>query len=221
MYLQRTAFALAASLLAFSASADVGITANIGTGGPGLHLVVPMEKNLNGRFGINQYKRSFDHTSADIDFKAKVQLQTVDALFDWHLFSGSFRVTGGVVYNGNEIEAEGRATDGGYTINGNKYTAADVGTLTGKIDFQKAAPYLGIGWGNAIAPGSSWGFTADIGAIYHGNGHVKLGQRGCTTSKELCARLTEDIALERARLTNEMADVKFLPVIRFGLSYRF
>lgn len=221
MFLQRTVFAVAASLAAFSAQADVGITAGIGTGGPSLHVVVPMESNLNGRFGLTQYKRSFDHSSADLDFKAKVTLQTVDALFDWHLFSGSFRVTGGVVYNGNEITAEGRPTDGNFTINGNKYEAKDVGALTGKIDFQKAAPYIGIGWGNALAPNSRWNFSTDIGAIYHGNGHVGLASRGCTVSNQVCNALTADVAAERSRLTDSMADVKFLPVVRFGVSYRF
>lgn len=221
MFLQRTVFAVAASLAAFSAQADVGITAGIGTGGPSLHLVVPMENNLNGRFGVSQYKRSFEHTSNDIDFKGDAKLQTADVLFDWHMFSGSFRLTAGLIYNGNEVSAEARPTDGSFTINGNKYDAKDVGTLNGKIDFQKAAPYLGIGWGNALAPNSRWSFSTDIGAIYHGNGHVALASQGCTVDKDLCGKLAADVAAERSRLTDSMADVKFWPVVRFGVSYRF
>lgn len=225
MFFQRTVIAVAASLAAMSAHAEigVGITADLGTTGAGFHLVVPMEATLNGRFGINYYKHDFDKRSGGINYDADAKLQTFDALFDWYAFTGSeFRLTGGVVYNGNEIKARARPNSNGqYTINGRGYSATDVGTLTGDVDFNKAAPYFGVGWGNALTPNKRWNVSADLGAFYQGKGKLDLISRGCSTSQLICRQLASDVAVEERRLTAELADHKFFPVLRVSVAYSF
>ncbi|MEF9930510.1 MAG: hypothetical protein RR804_22045, partial [Massilia sp.] len=85
------------------------VTATLGTTGAGVHLVVPMERTLNGRFGINYYKHDFDKRSGGIDYDGDAKLQTFDALFDWYAFADTaLRLTAGVVYNGNEVTAKAR-----------------------------------------------------------------------------------------------------------------
>lgn len=216
------AFALG-TCLAANAHADIGVTLDAGTTGAGVHLVVPMEATLNGRFGVNHYKHGFDKRSGGIDYTASGKLRTVDVLFDWYAFGTSqLRLTGGLVYNGNEVVARGRADDRGlYTINGRRYAAADVGTLDAKVDFQKAAPYFGIGWGNALSPNRRWNFSGDLGAFYHGNAHVALDSVGCKSNAIVCAVLASDVRAERARLAEELRDHKFFPVLRASLSYSF
>ncbi len=225
MVLKRTVVVLAATLAAASAHAEIGaaVTATLGTTGAGVHLVVPMESNLNGRFGINYFKHDSDKRSGDIDYEADAKLQTFDVLFDWYVVPNSnFRLTGGVLYNGNKIEAIGRPnSQGNYIINKVTYTAADVGTLTGDVDFQKAAPYIGIGWGNALTQNERWNFAADIGAFYHGKAHVNLVSRGCTTSTSVCRLLVRDLGLEEQRLSEELSKHKFFPVLRASVSYNF
>jgi len=226
MVSQRFAAALAAVLLptlAASAHADVGVTLDAGTTGAGVHLVIPMETYLNGRFGVNYYKHDFDKRSGGIDYTADAKLRTVDALFDWYAFGASpLRLTGGVVYNGNEVAAQGRANaQGNFTINGRHYAAADVGTLNGVVDFQKAAPYFGIGWGNALDQNRHWNFSGDLGAFYQGNAHVRLNSVGCKSNAITCALLARDVAAERTRLTEELREHKFFPVLRVSVSYRF
>jgi len=219
------AAAIAASCAAASAHAEVGmaVTASLGTTGAGVHLVVPMERTLNGRFGVNYYKHDFDKRSGSLEYDGDARLQTFDALFDWYAFSDTrFRLTAGVVYNGNEVTAKARPDSaGGYLINGQRYSVADVGTLDGDVDFRKAAPYFGIGWGNALTPNKRWNFSADLGAFYQGKGQVDLISRGCRTSQAVCTVLARDVAVEEARLTNELADHKFYPVLRASVSYSF
>jgi hypothetical protein len=155
MSLQSHALVLAAGLLcAAAAQAGVAVTADLGSTGVGAHLVVPMETYLNGRFGINYLKHDFDKTSGAIRYDIKGKVQTVDALFDFYPRAGStFRLTGGLVYNGSKFDARANPDAlGKFLINGVEYGAADVGLLHGRIDFRKAAPYLGLGWGNALAP---------------------------------------------------------------------
>jgi hypothetical protein len=226
MSLQHTVFVLASGLLfSATAQAQVGITADLGTTGVGAHLVVPMANHLNGRFGLNYLKHDFTTKSGSIDYDLKGKLQTFDVLFDWYLREGSsFRLTGGIVYNGSRFDARanpGRL--GGLTVNGVQYTAADIGVLNGKVDFRKAAPYLGIGWGNALAPqrASGWSLNADVGAFYQGKARVSLASSGCTTSQAVCDRLAADVASERARLSDDASSYKIYPVLRASIAYRF
>lgn len=217
-------FALAAALLAAGAAqAQVGITADLGTTGAGFHLVVPMESNLNGRFGANYFQHDFDRSANGVDYAIKGKLQTVDLLFDWYLREGSsFHLTGGLVYNGNRFDVDARAGQlGKFSLNGHSYAVADVGIVKGEIDYRKAAPYLGIGWGNALKSSSRWSFNADIGAFFQGNPNVKLGSYGCTVSTTVCDALVQDIAVERLHLQDDIDSLKIYPVLRASLNYRF
>jgi hypothetical protein len=225
MSLQSHALVLAAGLLcAAAAQAGVGITADLGTTGAGAHLVVPMETWLNGRFGFNYLKHDLDKTSGAIRYDIKGKLQTFDALFDFYPRAGSnFRLTGGLVYNNSKFDAKASPDAlGRFTINGVQYTATDVGLLNGRIDFRRAAPYLGVGWGNALAAGDGhWNFHTDLGAFYQGHPNVKLESAGCTTSTVVCSGLAANVVAERARLEADAASFKFYPVLRAGVSYRF
>jgi hypothetical protein len=209
--------------LAGAAQAQVGLTADLGTTGAGVHLVVPMESNLNGRFGVNGFNHDFDKTSGGVDYKIKGSLRTADILFDWYLNSdSSFHVTGGVVYNNNKLNATaGAGALGKYTLNGHTYTTADVGVLSGRVDYRKAAPYLGIGWGNALDQSKKWNFNADLGAFYQGHPNVQLASIGCVTSKTVCNGIVTDVAAERLQLTEDLDKLKFYPVLRASIGYRF
>lgn len=218
-------FALAAFAAGTSAQAQVGaaVTADLGTTGAGLHLVVPMESTLNGRFGANYLKHDFDKRSGGVDYTADAKLRTYDVLFDWYVLSdSSFHLTGGLVYNGNKVTAQGKPNAGGsFTLNGNTYTAAQVGTLNGEITFRRAAPYLGVGWGNALTPNKRWNVMADAGVIYQGKARVKLVSLGCTFSTTVCNNVARDVALERADLQKDADDFKVYPVLRANVSYSF
>lgn len=214
--------ALAALAGSAAAQAQVGVTADLGTTGAGFHLVVPMEKTLNGRFGVNYYKHDFDRRSGGVNYDADARLQTYDVLFDWYAFDGSpFRLTGGVLYNASSASANARPdADGNYRINGRGYRAADVGALEARVDFQKAAPYFGIGWGNALSQNKRWSFSGDLGAFYHGKAHVSLRET-CSGGAITCIVLRSDVQAEAARLREQLSDHKFFPVLRASVSYRF
>lgn len=223
MILKQIALASSALLASTAAFAQVGVTADIGSTGAGFHLVVPMESDLNGRFGLNYFKHDFDKNSSGIDYDVKGKLQTFDVLFDWYVLTGSkFHLTGGLVYNGNRFDAHGKPNaQNRFNINNNSYTAADVGLLSGRIEYRKAAPYLGIGWGNALAENSHWNFSADLGAFYQGNANVKLTSIGCTTSQLVCQTLAKDVEAVRQRFGDDLNQFKVYPVLRASLSYRF
>lgn len=215
----------AAAVCAFSAhaasAADVAASLDLGTTGFGLHVTTPIASQLNARVGVNFANYKYDGHTSDIDYDFKLKLATFDALLDYHPFDGTFRISAGAVYNGNKIDARGKpAGNGTYDINGNTYAASAVGNLDGKIDFRKVAPYLGIGWGNAVKT-AGWGFGMDLGVTFSGSPKTQLSSSGCTLSTTLCAQLGRDIAAENAKLADEVDDFKLYPVIRVGASYRF
>jgi len=208
--------------LAGIAHAQVGVTGSLGTTGIGAHLSVPVMPQLNARFGVNALRYSYDGSTSDLDYDFKLKLRTFDALLDYYPQGTGFRLTGGVVFNGNKIDAIGRPTAGGtYTLNGRTYSAASAGVLDGRVDFRNIAPYLGIGWGNAVAKEKGWKFAADLGVMLQGSPRTSLANIGCTAPAAVCAQLAADVAAENLRLNDEADDFKAYPVLRFGASYSF
>lgn len=199
---------------------EIATTLELGTTGLGLHVTTPLTQQLNARIGVNVANYSYEGNTSDMDYDFKLKLKTVDALLDYHPFDGVFRVTGGVVYNGNKIDARGKPDGGTYTINNVVYSAAAAGDLSSKIDFRKAAPYLGIGWGNAVRE-AGFAFGMDLGLMFQGTPKTRLASNNCTAVAIVCSQLASDVAAENVKLGEEVKDFKLYPVIRVGVSYRF
>lgn len=211
--------ALAAANVAYAG--DLAATVDLGTTGLGLHLTAPLAAQLNARVGLNYAKYSSTGNTSDVEYDFKLKLATVDALLDYHPFASGFRVTGGVIHNGNSIDVNARPNaNGSYTINGRNYSAASVGQMRGDVEFRKVAPYLGIGWGNAVQA-AGWGFGMDLGVAFQGAPKTSLVSTGCTSLAAVCTMIANDVAAENAKLAEEVKDLKFYPVLRVGVSYRF
>jgi len=223
--MKKSAIALAGlGALSFlgTARAEVGMTASVSTVGLGVHYSFPVGTALNGRIGLNALRRSDTDSTNDVDYDFKLKLATVDALVDYFPMKGGFRVTGGIVYNGNKFEANGRPkSNGTYTFNGRTYPAAAVGSVNAEVTFNKLAPYLGIGWGNAVAADKTWGFSVDVGAIFQGSPKSALSNRGCTATAPICSQIASDVQVENRSFQAEMEDFKVLPVVRVGVSIKF
>ncbi len=218
------AVSLLAVLLASGAAGatDLALTADLGTTGIGLHMSLPLQKNLNARLGFNTLNYSYSGNTSNVDYDFKLKLNTIDALVDYFPSEGSFRLTGGLTYNSSKINAVGKSNASGtFILNGNAYTSADAGQLNGKIDFRKIAPYLGIGWGNALQKETGWGFSADAGVLFLGSPNTSLTSSGCTAPSSLCSQLNSDLDAENSRLRDKANDLKLYPVLRVGASYRF
>lgn len=219
--------ALALSVAALSvpaARAEVGASAEFGTTGFGAHVTLPTIKNLNARIGANAFNYSRSGSASKVDYNFNLQMRTIDLLADYYPLSSDvgFRLTGGLVYNGTEIEVHAKPkSDQTFTLNGTTYTSGDVGRVQGDVSFRKIAPYVGVGWGNALAKDSKWSFTADLGALFMGSPETSLHNTGCAASAATCARLADDIKVEQHKLDNKSNGYTVYPVLRVGVSYKF
>lgn len=203
------------------AQAQVGLSGDLGTTGVGAHFSVPVQPNMNARFGLNYLNYSESGYDSQVHYNATLTLQTFDALLDYFPMDGRFRVSGGLVYNGNRADLTAKPdSTGTLKFNGRRYVAATAGTVTGNVEFRKMAPYLGIGWGNAVKD-SGWRFSTDLGVLYQGSPTTSLRNRGCTESADFCAQLRSDVADERKSLSDKANNFRFYPVLRLSVSHSF
>ena len=186
------------------AQADgLGLAGKVSTNGYGVELGYRFNDYLAVRGGINKGSYDYSGTDSGIDYQYTLDFDNNPVLLDWHPFGGVFRLTGGVVSNNNQLT--GRAS--GALVDGVPAT-----TVTTDIIFNKASPYVGLGWGGLPAKKSGLGFSFDLGVLMHGSPTARITAPGASSA---------DIAAEEAALNDELKDFKYWPVISFGLGYTF
>ncbi|MCM8820546.1 MAG: hypothetical protein NC932_01145 [Candidatus Omnitrophica bacterium] len=199
---------------------SVGLGVKVGTPGPGVEIGIPFTPNIGGRLGLNYFTYSYDTTQEGIKYDANLTLFSIAGLIDWHPTGGSFRVTGGLLYNGNELTGKAKIEEGGTIKIGDiEYTDTEVGTLKAKADFDDLSPYLGIGWDTSFGAEKQWGFICDLGVIYHNSPNIKLTSKGGTLSSD--PDFLDELKKEQEELEDSIEDFKLYPVITLGLIYRF
>jgi hypothetical protein len=193
------------------AAADVGLTPRVSTLGYGVELSFGVTDNLSIGIASNRYDRSESETVDGISYDFEPELKTLGLLANWHPFGGTFRVTAGAYSNDTEFSLTGKFTAGtSYTVGDNTYVATGTERLNGTLSFDSTAPYIGIGWGGR--PGSHFGFSADIGALYQGSPKLKLSGTGFSAA---------DIEQERQQAEDDLQSFKWYPVFAVGLYFRF
>lgn len=208
-----------ASARAAAPELTYGIGLQAGTLGIGPDLNIGVNRHLGFDLGLNTYDRTYSGSQSGIDYHFKAKLSSVHLLANVYPFGGVFHLTTGVVSNGNKFDLNGTPGGNGYTINGTTYTAAEVGTLDGKISFPGTAYYLGLGWGLAYAPGSRWGFNFDLGGLYQGKPKFALTSSGGTYSND--ATFQQNLREQQAKTQRDIKDYQWWPVARFGVYLKF
>jgi hypothetical protein len=196
----------------------IALAIKVGTLGPGAELTFGITDTINIRAGGNYLPIDFSGKIDKVKFETELRWASVPVLVDWHIFGNNFRVTGGLIYNRNEVDLDAKLKED-KKIGDNRYSPEEVGTLKGTADFKKWAPYAGIGYGNAVGgPDTVWNFVFDIGVMFQGKPDVDLTANGTMSGNPIF----EDDLDELRKDVQDKADYfKFYPVISFGISYQF
>jgi hypothetical protein len=206
------------------AMAQGTIVGKVGTLGAGIEYVHPFSSKLALGLGLNGLSYDEAIEESDIDYDATLDMQTFALIGDFHPFANGFRLSAGVMHNGNEFSLEGTPT-GSETvnINGKDYEASDIGSLESLIGFKSTAPYLGIGWGKTPNSGKGWGFDADLGVLFQGTPIVSLTANCSQALKDAggCDELQDNVAEEEKDLAVDSEEFEIFPVISIGASYTF
>ena len=208
-----------------SGAAFAGLHA--GTLGPGVNAGYDFSKDLTLRGLYNHFNLDFDKKRVGKEYEGKMRLRSLGLLLDWHPFWGAFRVSGGGFLNNNTLSA---STEGKLLkIGSHEYQNVE---LDFRMDFERLAPYLGIGWTSGRGRGGL-SFTADVGALLRSAPKVSASGRadGCDFSIStggdvvVCSGdpgvAASDLEEEHEKLRDDLDKLKVYPVISLGVSYRF
>jgi len=199
------------------AYADIAFAVKGGTLGAGIEGIKRINSMFNFRVGANAFQYEYDGTESEIEYDIDIDLLSFSALVDFFPFGSGFHITAGVMMGENELEFSAKPSST-YKIGDGTYTLPEVGSLTGKLDFDGVGPYAGIGWGNPFGKDKKWTLTMDIGVMIQGSPNADLSANGTLAGN---AAFLADLAREEDNLQNALEDYEFYPVIMVGLTYRF
>ena len=195
-----------------------GVTGSVqvGTLGIGAQVATPLASRINFRGGIDIQPVSFEVIADDVELDVELPAATVTAVVDLYPNESGFRLSAGVLYFGGSLGLEG-APEEDVELGNNVYTRAQVGTIRGSLGTSRLAPYLGLGWGNAV--GTGFGFALDVGVAYHGTPEFSLEATGPVSSDPQFRR---DLDAEAESANEDIPGVASVyPVLKLGFSYGF
>jgi hypothetical protein len=208
--------AMAAGLVLFSVSAraDVGVTLKASTLGFGGDVTVPLvASNANLRVGYNWFSLDVITTMDEAECEAGIRWQTVPILFDWHPAQDGFRISAGLVINGNKVALSSEPTRD-YEVTGASY---DILGLNGDITFDDTAWYFGIGCGNAALAEGRLRFSCDVGVMFQGTPRARASARAADPAFQ--SALNADVQEEVDDLQDDLNTTLFYPIISLGISF--
>jgi hypothetical protein len=208
-------------LLAAGPAQAAGIGVRAGTLGVGADIGWALAPTLSARLGYSGLNVNRDISTSNVHYDGKVKLSNLSGMVDFSPLPGPFRITGGVIYDHNRYDVDGRPSGGTFTLNGSTYNAADVGSLSGQVKpGRDLAPYLGIGWGSVAGAGVN--FYADLGIMFQGRPRANLNAScGASLSAAACSQLQSDTAAEQQRLEDKLKRFQYYPVLNVGVTIGF
>lgn len=167
--------------------------------------------SLTARYNFLNYSQ--DDIKEKIDgkslvFDGSLDIQNFDVVASYYPFGTSFKVVGGFGYFiKSDIEIEATFEESVF-IGDVEFTSNDVGVITIKNNWNKIAPYLGVGFGRAV-PNKRFGFGVELGTYFAGSPDVEVSATG----------IVEQTSSQQPLVQEAFDDYKFLPYVSFRLSY--
>jgi hypothetical protein len=202
------------------AAEGFALGARAGTPGLGVEMTIGLTPYVNVRGGFNVFGYSKTGDRQNVEYSADLKLRTFTGLLDLHPTQGAFRLTGGFFYNKNRIEGLATSTTT-IEINDTVYTASQVKPLTATVRAERnVAPYVGIGFGNAVGSDNRLTFAFDLGVMFQGTPRVELESTGLLAPT---ASFQADLAQLEADLNADLDKkyLKYYPVFSIGFAYQF
>lgn len=193
----------------------LGLTLKAGTLGSGLEATVGVNDYLGFRFGVNMMSAGSSMERDEGTIKTDMDWLSYSALVDLHVFGGGFRVSGGALINKNKFKMNADLTES-VTLDDQDYYLSD---LSGQVTFNELAPYVGIGYGNAVGADGRWHFACDFGVMFQGEPKVEAS--ATASDPALQSAVNDALNREVAKIQDDASVFQFYPVISVGVSYRF
>lgn len=211
-----TVLAVACIAVVADDMSPVGVALKVGTPGVGAEGTLRIIDSLNLRVGANYLGYEYDDELEDVEYEFDIGFFSVPLMLDWHPFGGNWRISIAAVYNDSDVRLKGRPSEN-VTIGENEYTSEQVGTLSGKVELQRFAPYIGVGFGNAAMADQRWIFVFDLGIVYLSY-DVSLSADGLLASDP---QFQQDLQEEEDDIQDDADEWKIYPILSFGVGFHF
>lgn len=194
-----------ASITAAASVHAAGVGVRAGTTGIGADVAWSIAPTVSARLGYSALSWNKDVSTDTVRYDGKLKLSNFNTFLDFSPL-GPFRLTGGLIFNGNKYDVHG-APSGGGSIDGTVKSG------------RSAAPYLGVGYGNVSGMGVN--FYADLGVMFQGSPKASLSANCGSLSAAACASLQSQAAAEQGRIEDKLKNFKYYPVANIGLTVGF
>ena len=215
----------------------VGVAVKVGVAGLGFDAATPLAHKFNLRGGASFFNYTLNDVEDDgFDINGTIALKSITTSLDWFPFGGKFRVSPGVtIYNGNRYNGTATVPGGNtITLNDQDYTSsptnpvvATFGTPDNRFG-SRVAPSLTVGFGNLVPRGEGhWSFPFEIGFQYIKPPQITLSLTGTACGTDGCQNVSSDamtqanIEAQQARINSDIYDLRFYPILSFGVGYKF
>lgn len=217
-------------VMAQSATEYGTVIGRISTLGFGLEYTYPLTDTLAAGVGLNLGSKSDTIDDSGVTYKGEIDWDTKSLLLHWNPNQHGFRVSGGIMVNGNELTlTKAAGGTGTFNIGGGTEDFTNLNTsIAGAIGFNSVAPYLGIGYAKAPKTGRGFSFDANLGVLFSGEPEVTLtGSCTASVAADGCgsgiaqADLDTALVAEKTKLEKDLSGFEFLPAVGIGISYAF
>ena len=211
----------------------VAVSVTGGLGGLGVDVATPLATKINLRASTSFLNYNPSITAESIPVNAAIKLRTLGAGVEVFPYHNTFHVTPGFTfYNGNHVNATAYIAGGStFTANDVDYVSVASDPVRGNFDVsfgRKIAPSLTVGFGNMLRRDSHWSVPVDFGFEYIGQPKLTLHMTGSVCDPDGdCGPIANDpetlanLSAEQDKVNREIAPLRFYPILKIGLSYRF
>ncbi len=213
-----TLTALMCGLLTSAHATPFSAGLGVSTLGIGANAGYKISNSFKVRAAGNYFKLSRSVSDGDLTYKGKLRMFTIGVLGDWHCLGNGFRITGGLMYNGNQLNLD-VTPNNSHSYNGVTYTPQQIGTVKGTIKFRRIAPYLGLGFDSGHENASGFSFNADLGVLFQGSARGKIKSISGLAAND--ATTIENVKEDVVKAVNKKKLIKYYPVLSLGVSYKF
>jgi len=199
------------------------VSAEVGTLGYGANIAWGLNENTELQAGwaggdvADLFGGDFD--AHDVNYEVETDFSNPYMGVQLRPAANWFTMGAGIIVPDNNIDvtANPNGDNGGvYKIDGQEYSANDIGTLKGTLEHRnKLAPYATIGFRPNI--NNHWGVFGELGGAYLGNTDATIEVDGNAANPALAAEAAKKAEAE----LEDKNYAKWLPIVKLGATYRF
>lgn len=187
-------------------SSGIALGLNAGTLGAGVEAGIRLTSWANLRVSGHVYSFSYKDSIDGIDYTFDMDMENIIAAFE--LYPGDrqvFKFVGGAVFSGNEIDVLGVPQ------------ATLDSRITGEVTYDKVAPYVGIGFGNALRADANFSISLDLGVIFQSY-ELVLKTEGTGSGLAWVDERRTDVEDD---INDILEQIKIYPVATVSVAYQF